>query len=45
VEVEEFIRDLGSDDAATREKADRTLRRIGKPVEEALMRAARSPQQ
>jgi hypothetical protein len=40
--VEALVRDLGSDDAATRDKADRKLRKIGKPAEDALRRASES---
>jgi YD repeat-containing protein len=40
--VDTLVRDLGSEEAATREKADRELRKIGRPAENALGRAAES---
>src|SRR5258707_1224931 len=40
--AEEFVQNLGSDDPAVRERADRELRKLGKAAEEALQRAAES---
>jgi hypothetical protein len=40
--IDELIRKLGSEDFAEREKATEELRRIGKPAEEALRKAAES---
>src|SRR5205085_5823822 len=38
--VQELIRQLGSDDFATREQASEELKKIGKPAREALQKAA-----
>jgi hypothetical protein len=40
--IQELIRQLGADDYATREKATQELRKLGKPAEEALRKAASS---
>ncbi len=40
--IDELIRQLGSEDFATREKATEELRKIGRPAEEALRKAAES---
>jgi hypothetical protein len=40
--IQELVRQLGADDYATREKATQELRKIGKPAEEALRKAAQS---
>ncbi len=41
--IDELIRQLGADDYAAREEATEELRKIGKPAEEALKKAAESP--